>query len=206
MRFRPRYSLLTLLVLTALVAGGVKLWRGPHHVVIHGPQSKEENLLLEHSLLDYLNTVYPPVVYEYEYLNSWNDRDYLFVVGHTMGLEPIPVYRMRFSDKNRVYLIQASNLDLLAAENDPRTNENIVCWMYNPNSKKPAAAKGQSPAIWRNPAAHGCYFLTNRKKLYRGYDIYNFGVPLDRVELQEIADPEFRQCVAAELEKIPAAR
>jgi len=33
MRFRPRYSLLTLLVLTALVAGAVKLWYGPHHVV-----------------------------------------------------------------------------------------------------------------------------------------------------------------------------
>ena len=33
MSLRPRYSLLTLLVLTALVAGGVKLWRGPHHVV-----------------------------------------------------------------------------------------------------------------------------------------------------------------------------
>ena len=33
MSFRPRYSLLTLLVLTALVAGGVKLWHGPHHVV-----------------------------------------------------------------------------------------------------------------------------------------------------------------------------
>jgi len=30
---RPRYSLLTLLVLTALVAGGVKLWYGPHRVV-----------------------------------------------------------------------------------------------------------------------------------------------------------------------------
>ena len=33
MKFRPRYSLLTLLVLTALVAGGVKWWHGPHHVV-----------------------------------------------------------------------------------------------------------------------------------------------------------------------------
>jgi hypothetical protein len=33
MRLRPRYSLLTLLVLTALVAGGVKLWYGPRHVV-----------------------------------------------------------------------------------------------------------------------------------------------------------------------------
>jgi len=33
MSFHPRYSLLTLLILTALVAGGVKLWYGPHHVV-----------------------------------------------------------------------------------------------------------------------------------------------------------------------------
>jgi hypothetical protein len=33
MSLHPRYSLLTLLVLTALVAGGVKLWYGPHHVV-----------------------------------------------------------------------------------------------------------------------------------------------------------------------------
>jgi hypothetical protein len=33
MRLRPRYSLLTLLILTALVAGGVKLWYGPHHVI-----------------------------------------------------------------------------------------------------------------------------------------------------------------------------
>ena len=33
MSLRPRYSLLSLLVVTALVAGGVKLWYGPHHVV-----------------------------------------------------------------------------------------------------------------------------------------------------------------------------
>ena len=33
MSLRPRYSLLTLLLLTALIAGGVKLWYGPHHVV-----------------------------------------------------------------------------------------------------------------------------------------------------------------------------
>ena len=34
MSLRPRYSLLTLLVLTALVSGGVKLWYGPHHGVM----------------------------------------------------------------------------------------------------------------------------------------------------------------------------
>ena len=42
MSLRPRYSLLTLLVLTALVAGGVKLWYGPHRVV-EQVSPKEEN-------------------------------------------------------------------------------------------------------------------------------------------------------------------
>lgn len=40
---RPRYSLLALLLFTAAVAVGVKLWRGPHHVVDHSnPQMEDE--------------------------------------------------------------------------------------------------------------------------------------------------------------------
>jgi hypothetical protein len=43
MQFRPRYSLLTLLLLTAAIAVGVKLWRGPHHVVDRtNPQMEDE--------------------------------------------------------------------------------------------------------------------------------------------------------------------
>jgi hypothetical protein len=42
MKLRPRYSLLTLLVATALVAGGVKLWHGPHHVVEPDGQNWEK--------------------------------------------------------------------------------------------------------------------------------------------------------------------
>jgi len=45
MSLRPRYSLLTLLVLTALVAGGVKLWYGPHRV-----SSDEEKYTYTNSL------------------------------------------------------------------------------------------------------------------------------------------------------------
>ena len=33
MKIQPRYSLLALLVFTAVVALGVKLWYGPHHVI-----------------------------------------------------------------------------------------------------------------------------------------------------------------------------
>ncbi len=50
MSLRPRYSLLTLLVLTALVAGGVKLWYGPHHVTEPTKLGEEE---------------------EYTYTNDW---------------------------------------------------------------------------------------------------------------------------------------
>ena len=43
MSLRPRYSLLALLIFTAFVAGGVKLWRGPHHVVDRSnPQMEDE--------------------------------------------------------------------------------------------------------------------------------------------------------------------
>jgi hypothetical protein len=51
MRFRFRYSLLTLLILTALVAGGVKLWYGPHHVV---------------------ERLRPDVEIEYSYTRNWD--------------------------------------------------------------------------------------------------------------------------------------
>ncbi len=40
--FRPRYSLLALLLFTAFVAGGVKLWRGPHHVVDRSNSQMED--------------------------------------------------------------------------------------------------------------------------------------------------------------------
>lgn len=43
MSIRPRYSLLAFLLFTAAVAGGVKLWRGPHHVVDRSnPQMEDE--------------------------------------------------------------------------------------------------------------------------------------------------------------------
>lgn len=43
MTLRPRYSLLALLLFTAAVAVGVKLWRGPHHVVDRSnPQMEDE--------------------------------------------------------------------------------------------------------------------------------------------------------------------
>ena len=43
MTFRPRYSLLAFLLFTAFIAGGVKLWRGPHHVIDRSnPQMEDE--------------------------------------------------------------------------------------------------------------------------------------------------------------------
>ena len=43
MEFRPRYSLLAFLFFTAAVACGVKLWRGPHHVVDRSnPQMEDQ--------------------------------------------------------------------------------------------------------------------------------------------------------------------
>jgi hypothetical protein len=46
MSLRPRYSLLTLLVVMALVAGGVKWWRGPHRVLLSNPRTGAEHAIL----------------------------------------------------------------------------------------------------------------------------------------------------------------
>jgi hypothetical protein len=56
MSLRPRYSLLTLLVLTALIAGGVKWWYGPHRVVEWVPENAE---------------------YEYTYTRNWRGEKIL---------------------------------------------------------------------------------------------------------------------------------
>jgi hypothetical protein len=91
MRFRPRYSLLTLLLFTALVAGGVKLWHGPHHVV----ESDGPNLEKEYSYtLDWRgNRVIngPTVIRRFEdqklmffnvgYTRHGDDVDWMFMVG-----------------------------------------------------------------------------------------------------------------------------
>ena len=55
MSLRPRYSLLTLLILTALIAGGVKLWYGPHRVV---------------------ERMTPHTVVEYTYTRDWHWNEY----------------------------------------------------------------------------------------------------------------------------------
>ena len=56
MRFQPRYSLLTLLILTALVAGGVKLWYGPYHLV---QRHERDGLIYEN---------------EHDYTRDWDGR------------------------------------------------------------------------------------------------------------------------------------
>src|SRR5687768_6371264 len=81
MKIRPRYSLLTLLVLTALVACGVKLWRGPHHAIVSGDtRSAEERKMFTKFPNDFTHSpynLYGEFRYEYSYLQHWNERQYL---------------------------------------------------------------------------------------------------------------------------------
>ncbi len=71
--FRPRYSLLTLLLFTAFVAGGVKLWRGPHRVIFNIPHFVDPNLF---------PLFWPDkrFQYEYEYFNNWHGRRYTYLL------------------------------------------------------------------------------------------------------------------------------
>jgi hypothetical protein len=98
MNFKPRYSLLTLLLFTAVIAGGVKLWYGPHHVV-ERPDHRAED--------------------EYTYTRTWNGKKVLqgprvfrLVVPETGYREThVSYYRQGVQLKWEYWLFEARKLD-----------------------------------------------------------------------------------------------
>ena len=83
MPLRPRYSLLTLLLLTAAVAGGIKFWRGPHWAELPYPPSQEEQAVLEqHWMLDNFTREYGATVIRYQFVREGQGIRWLLLEGH----------------------------------------------------------------------------------------------------------------------------
>jgi hypothetical protein len=104
MSLRPRYSLLAFLLFTAAVAVGVKLWRGPHHVVDRSDPQVEE---------------------EYTYYRDWNGTKVMNGVrvrrhmhDHQLGMAFYYFYRNgeRLSDVS--YIITRTEKQIRVAKND----------------------------------------------------------------------------------------
>ena len=93
MNLRPRYSLLTLLILTALVAGGVKYWYRLQHVVLlypdpvvyspHQPSEEQEKLLRRMPLQPSFHSN-QTLEYRLEYADLQR-RDITFIRGHALA-------------------------------------------------------------------------------------------------------------------------
>jgi len=194
MSLRPRYSLLTLLVLTALVAGGVKLWYGPHRVVMSDPPTAEEWDLVAWPPRqgDWTRYAGEHVAYEYDYVNEWTERRYLFFKGYSLNKRPIPVGKFA-KDEKTICLYPRNVLatpEELAIEAELAKHEQVVCWLSTARNVETG---------W-----YEVFFLTSRKKIYY-FNVAILDVSyivLFPVELNDI-DDEFRQIVAAELAEIP---
>lgn len=82
MSLRPRYSLLTLLLLTAAIAGGMKLWRGPHWGELTDPPSTDARLALqEHAQLANFIHGFGVEEVRYQYLRLWEQTSWTFAEG-----------------------------------------------------------------------------------------------------------------------------
>jgi hypothetical protein len=89
MTLRPRYSLLTLLLLTAAVAGGMKYWRGPHWAELHDPPTAEEKAAFADSLhlWDFIS-YYGALDVRYQFTRGWDEQHWHLLEGHTF-LRPL---------------------------------------------------------------------------------------------------------------------
>lgn len=217
---RPRYSLLTLLVVTALVAGGVKWWRGPHRLTIGGsPTASEQAILKEGHPFEF-----PPaeVRFEYDFLRTLEGREFLsvtcvptsaayFLVGSS---EPIPYdppgIKGLYSDSS--YREELKKGAITTA--NPK--ERVVCWIragrkptYRevPVTPIPQPSKRPGQVRIRREIISGeellkSYLVTDVGKLYEigGAYIAFWGI---ETTLDQVVDADVRARIAEELHKLP---
>ena len=176
MTLRPRYSLLTLLILTALVAGGVKLWRGPHWAVISGDtRTAEERKLLSkfpHGFKTSLYNPYGAFRYEYSYLQHWHEREFLTSRQFPLDGKRFPIVRV---NQTVFYLLPDPALQTLAnyPEADPQDLEFLhhVCYLPQCPERILRAAESDPIASLLPPrddaTAYPMYCISTKGQVYK---------------------------------------
>lgn len=217
--FRPRYSLLSLLVVTALVAAGVMYFRVPHRALVSNPPTDEERWHLERSFVhrgfvdleDKFKT-------EYEYFNTWRGqrwvslvskpRDEYFVTDTAGEINGKPAYLLLPQNQYKRYYEQFS-------ENGERTFqfERVVVVVMSGEKEPPRPpepvtnANGttiQLPTFAFSTVGGACpgiYFVTESQRIFQITMSYPF-LALERLELSQIPDEHVRRRVEEELSKI----
>jgi hypothetical protein len=128
MNFRPRYSLLTLLLLTAIVAGGLKLWRGPHRVAIGETLNTHEQALVARGVA--IGFSKAEWQYEYDYRRGWQEQQIMSVTSFPTKVQYLITLSTPDYYPGRKYLYSEAQyhkfrLDTLV----PSSIDRVHCWI-----------------------------------------------------------------------------
>jgi hypothetical protein len=189
---RPRYSLLTLLLLTAGIAVGVKLWRGPHRLFIPADMLPAgDSLYLLFPSAQPVALKYGSLKYELEYFREWQGVNYTTLMGRPdpetrTYLQPGPA-----SDPSKAYLYRVAPLSWDKVVED----EHVVCWFFENEHHV------ERHNFWKSDWK--ALLLTNQRNLY-SFESWYADKVASRITLDEIEDSTMKFCVQLELEKLPA--
>lgn len=192
MFLRPRYSLLTLLLLTAAVAVGIKLWRGPHQMRI---TAAKQGLLNQ---LGYQTSVNELGEFEttLEYINHFDRTEYIVVLGTPR--DPDDLY---LDQHDAIYLVCSKHNGLGLGLPPDMKKERIVrwaCWL--PDEKTAQQLLSGPQCICGNHAlekANKLYLISNQGRIFQPK--YHFApLIVNLVEADSIQDLAIRTRVLAE--------
>jgi hypothetical protein len=204
MSLRPRYSLLTLLVLTALVAGGVKLWYGPHRVVIKLPLSQADAEFLS----QFVGHVEAEESGRGGFLelesirDGWESR-VLSIKGVLPPNEP-PLYLYTFTHAdeqlNDGLVTTASSLDRAPGDSPEHINRRLhrIVATYFAGTELPP----KTINIYAAGRFNTLYYVTETKTVYSGMRVNFDRTHFHPTDIKAIQDPYLRARIQEDLAKL----
>ena len=200
---RIRYSLLTLLVLTALIAGGVKLWYGPHRVVISNPPTLEEQEILNsHPLINGFFRI-PSARLEYGYYSSWNAKQVKYLLARWDLLQTLAFLHADEGQAIRKLSDYTPSQRYLALKSTSPEHILILIDMARVPTDPPFEFYVYAPAKEQTQALKTLFLLSSHRRIYRliywNHDYW----PAEEIALDSIPDMATRDLISSELGKIP---
>ncbi len=219
MQFRPRYSLLTLLLLTAGIAVGIKLWRGPHLEILSDPPNAIEATYLENfqGLTEFLKNHGVAIAFEVETLREWGERRVLsLTIRPTPLLEILHVPDQESDEVGVVTPVLAKEYEgELAQAYEQGECEKLLVIVHSGRASKllsetpvptRVATSNRPPSRRRSNktfAENPLYGLTDKRRLYQLNAVYPGALVGVEKTLEQVMDDEVRHRIAVLLANIP---
>ncbi len=190
MSLRPRYSLLTLLLITVVVAGGIKLWRGPHRQILT-MTNKEDRALLEK-----LGCLHPLIwdvrsqELEFSYENQGDGREYHTLIGKPQDA----VCFMTTDNKNKPLLVYGDTAVNPFYQSDADRLHSWICRLPSPevvqHINKTFEGNVCGVSSYAFAEATTFYVITKRGRLYRTHgSLAEMMTKCELIEASAISDP-----------------